>query len=324
MPPILRAPENLCLYENPLETAAFLKSLYSEAVVLRLDFTPTQNMTAAAALALFAHINNIQRSKGNNGCFDIYCKLSPVYTKFFIKTGLLTALKQGRNFNNNSRLFRFGCADNYLVQRREILKKFDEYEAEFIKQNPSSANELKDFFSQSRTAFNEVLINIKNHAYSYPEPSGNEHSPIGYNQYTAKAWWQMFWVTFDEQTKKPGLLNVLVYDLGVGITSSFVGHTEGGRRNNLNHQNDPAHIMDEAMKEGMSRFIGQGRGNGLPRILDMVKRFEGSGLFVYSGRGCSRIKKDGRFGTTTLPQSLPGTLIEWTLPIPHCKDDLHE
>ena len=55
------------------------------------------------------------------------------------------------------------------------------------------------------TKENEVLINIKNHAYSYPEPSGNEHSPIGYNQYTAKAWWQMFWVTFDEQTKKPGL-----------------------------------------------------------------------------------------------------------------------
>ena len=92
----IRAPSLLCLYVNAAETASFFRQLYTPADVLTIDFSDTENITAAAALALFAHVNMIQRSKENNGCFNFLCKKSPIYRKFFIKTGLLSALKAGK------------------------------------------------------------------------------------------------------------------------------------------------------------------------------------------------------------------------------------
>lgn len=301
----IRAPSLLCLYGNAAETASFFRQLYTSADVLTIDFSDTEKITAAAALALFANVNMIQRSKGNNGCFNFLCKKSPIYRKFFIKTGLLSALKAGNNFANDSRLFRFGCSDNYIGLRREILDKMTEKERKLIKKIPERAEMLQNFFSYSRTAFNEILLNVKNHAY--PTSPGSNGS---FNHYEYKAWWQMFWLV---QSSNGIFLNVLVYDLGVGIPSSLSRHTEG--YSNLfpvDRFKDESHFMDDALKEGVSRFRGVGRGNGLHKLVEIVSRFDGSAFFIYSGKGLIRGGKDD-ISASVATTSLNGTLVEWTL-----------
>lgn len=301
----IRAPSLLCLYGNAAETASFFRQLYMSADVLTIDFSDTEKITAAAALALFANVNMIQRSKKNNGCFNFLCKKSPIYRKFFIKTGLLSALKAGNNFANDSRLFRFGCSDNYIGLRREILDKMTEKERKLIKKIPERAEMLQNFFSYSRTAFNEILLNVKNHAY--PTSPGSNGSS---NHYAYKAWWQMFWFV---QSPNGIFLNVLVYDLGVGIPSSLSRHTEG--YSNLfpvDQFKDESHFMDDALKEGVSRFRGVGRGNGLHKLVEIVSRFDGSAFFIYSGKGLIRGGKDV-ISSSVAPTSLNGTLVEWTL-----------
>ena len=304
----IRAPSLLCLYVNAAETASFFRQLYTPADVLTIDFSDTENITAAAALALFAHVNMIQRSKENNGCFNFLCKKSPIYRKFFIKTGLLSALKAGNNFANDSRLFRFGCSDNYIGLRREILDKMTEKERRLIKIIPERAEMLQNFFSYSRTAFNEILLNVKNHAY--PTSPGSNDRNGSFNHYADKAWWQMFWLV---QSPNGIFLNVLVYDLGVGIPRSLSRHTEGySNLFSVDQIKDESHFMDDALKEGVSRFRGGGRGNGLHKLVEIVSRFDGSAFFIYSGKGLIRGGKDD-ISSSVATTSLNGTLVEWTL-----------
>lgn len=76
---VLKFPKRFCLYSNFDETAHILGLLDSPHQVLKLDFSETEEITAAAALALVANVNHIQSKRKNKGCFVFDCKHSPVY-----------------------------------------------------------------------------------------------------------------------------------------------------------------------------------------------------------------------------------------------------
>ena len=120
----------------------------------------------------------------------------------------------------------------------------------------------------------------------------------------------MFWLV---QSPDGIFLNVLVYDLGVGIPSSLSRHTEGySNLFSVDQIKDESYFMDDALKEGVSRFRGGGRGNGLHKLVEIVSHFDGSAFFIYSGKGLIRGGKDD-ISSSVATTSLNGTLVEWTL-----------
>lgn len=302
--PIIKAPTVLCLYTNADEVTLFFNKLYEKAPVLRLDFSATQEITAAAALALFAHVNNIQQGKKNMGCFVFDCKKSRVYKTHFIKTGFLNALKKGSCDTNY--LFRLGSFDSLTEVRNQTFSQLDEFKLQFERGQQLANTEIDDFFIHLRQAIKEALLNITNHAYFSDEPPDNE----GYDHYRDKMWWQMFWYAPD--TKK---IHFIIYDLGVGIVSSYVNHATKKRAASY-HSLPALEILQEALKPGMSRMIDDGRGMGWSFIAQSIDNLEASSLFLRTGISGCHFKNDKEPKWIQYQHGLSGTLVEWSFQLP--------
>lgn len=303
--PTIIMPKTLCLYQKDEQTLSYLNALYSKYPVIRLDFSYTEEITAAAALALVAHVNNIQRSKGNNGCFVFDCKKSPIYKPVFIQAKLLSALKAGSSLNTINTLFQFGGHENFAEQRRKIFTQLDEYEHNLSPKNKSAQQEMKQFFSYLRTSISEVLLNIRHHAYPATDVSTQSET---FSHFADKSWWCMFWHGSDNY------IHFLVYDLGIGIPSSYVNHSSQPR-NALYDEFEDANILQEAWQYGMSRFIGAGRGNGLGHVVTGIKSLDKSMLLIRSGYARGRMK-NGKFTASETRSIIQGTLIEWAFCLP--------
>ena len=289
---VLTFPQRLCLYRNFNQTASVLNLLDSPHQVLTLDFSQTEEITSAAALALVAHINHIQRKRNNKGCFVFDCKRSPVYKKLFLESKLLIALKSGRDLMKVDSFFHSGNRLNFAQQRKAIYRQLDEYESR-LKEQIGSRSEK--FFSYLRTSISEVLLNIREHAY--PVDVGGENP-----------WWYMFWHGDDNH------IHFLVYDLGVGIARSYVDHATKERGVFYRELQD-SHILQEAWQQGMSRRIGEGRGNGLANVVLGAEDWSESHLLILSG-AAKGLLSDGKFTARQSESIIQGNLIEWAFRLP--------
>jgi hypothetical protein len=289
---VLTFPKHLCLYSNFYETAKALNLLDSPHQVLKLDFSQTEEITAAAALALVAHVNHIQRERKNKGCFVFDCKRSPVYKKLFLESKLLGVLKAARDLTQADSFFHSGNRLNFAQRRKAIYRQLDEYESR-LKAKIGSRSEK--FFSYLRTSISEVLLNIREHAY--PDNAAGENP-----------WWYMFWHGDDNY------IHFLVYDLGVGIARSYVDHATKERVRFYKEMQD-SHILQEAWQQGMSRRIGEGRGNGLANVVLGAEDWPESHLLILSGTA-KGILSNGKFTARQSESIIQGTLIEWAFRLP--------
>lgn len=290
---VLKIPRLLCLYSNFDETAEVLSLLDSPYQVLTLDFSQTEEITAAAALALVSHVNHVQRSRKNNGCFVFDCKRSPAYRKLFIEGELLSVLKSGRHLAGGNRLFKAGNRWNFAQHRKAIYKQLDSYEGRL---KAEIGKQSERFFSYLRTSISEVLLNIREHAYP-DDANGSDQS-----------WWYMFWHGDDKH------IHFLVYDLGVGIARSYVDHATKERATLYNALQD-SHILQEAWQPGMSRRIGEGRGNGLANVVHGTEDWPESQLLILSGSAMGMLN-NGKFTARETAFIIKGTLIEWAFRLP--------
>lgn len=302
---VLKAPEILCLYSNPDETTLFLHGLYHKTTVLHVDFSQTKYITAAAALAIFAHVNNIQQGKNNAACFVFDCKKSIVYKNLFIKTGFLNALRMGSKYDTENRLFRFGAFVDIDRIRQETFLQLDEYKEKFRKQSNIESEKIEAFFIHLRQSIKEVLLNIGNHAYF-----DDSLEETGYDSYRDKMWWQMFW--YDAEKKQ---IHFIIYDLGVGIANSYTQYATE-ERSQIYQDRTHLEIIQEAIKPGMSRIINAGRGVGWSFITEPIDKLTGSNLFLRTGiSGCAFNSNDEQ-EWFSYRDDLTGTLVEWSFQLP--------
>ena len=294
---VLKFPKRFCLYRNFDETAHILGLLDSPHQVLKLDFSETEEITAAAALALVANVNHIQSKRKNKGCFVFDCKHSPIYKELFLESKLLIALRAIRAPSGNDGIFHIGNRLNFAQHRKAIYSQLDEYESR-LKEQIGIRSEK--FFSYLRTSISEVLLNIREHAY--PDDVGGENP-----------WWYMFGNGDD------GYIHFLVYDFGVGIACSYVDHATQDR--GIFYRNlEDAHILQEAWQHGMSRRIGDGRGNGLANVVTGAREWEDSNLLILSGKARG-ILLNGKFTAQQSRFITKGTLVEWAFRLPESIND---
>ncbi|WGE53761.1 hypothetical protein [Actinobacillus equuli] len=315
------APEIISLYqkEYAIPTLLFIQQLYQyEEDVVMIDFSHTRHITAAAELTVLAHINYIQLFKQNVGCFQFSCKRSPVYHSLFIREGYLQRLKYmaskfrlGISFEDGE-LVKIGKVAQFSHQRAINLQDLAEFEqdikAKVQKQNPlANLVPITAFFRSLKMGIGEVQLNIMHHAYE-EKRSTSEKSEMGFDVYIEKPWWQMFY--YSPQNRQ---LTFIICDLGLGITESYIKQATQERHQ---HYDGISDVFMEAISEGKSRFIGNGRGNGLSNVVKIAKETVGTSLAIFSGE-IAFFVKNGKASSFSLEGStITGTIVEWVFELP--------
>lgn len=320
--PHVIAPPILSLYNEreAIDTLLFIERLYNfDAAVVYVDFSKTKEITAAASLVILAHVHYIQKYKNNLGCFVFDCKKSPIYKSFFIQGKYLLSLKQGVSNNYQrlcelDKLYRIGHINHFALIRKNNLSNINDFLANLKSKiyahygNDFDVSELDDLFSGLRTAISEVLLNIKNHAYEDGSEIEQDNSS-DFDIYKEKLWWQMFWFS-----PKANQINFIIYDLGLGIERSYKEFST--LPDVINQNKTPTEIFKEALSEGRSRFIGDGRGYGLFNIVEFAKERKDVSLCIFSGES-AYLKRSTEENFHDLNGSkLPGTLVEWDFRLP--------
>lgn len=320
--PQVIAPPILSLYNEraAIDTLLFIEKLYDfDAAVVYVDFSKTKEITAAASLVILAHVHYIQKYKNNLGCFVFDCKKSPIYKSFFIKGKYLLSLKQGVSNNYErlrelDKLYRIGHINHFALIRKNNLSIINDFltnlKSKIYAQygNDFDVSELDDLFSGLRTAISEVLLNIKNHAYEDGSEIEQDNSS-DFDIYKEKLWWQMFW--FSPKTNQ---INFIIYDLGLGIERSYKEFAT--LPDVINQNKTPTEIFKEALSEGRSRFVGDGRGYGLFNIVEFAKERKDVSLGIFSGESTYLKRSSGESFHDLKGSKLTGTLVEWDFKLP--------
>ena len=291
----VKAPEVLCLYREEYhdETLAFLDEIdhlvFDRLVYVELDFSEVLNVTAAAALVLFAKITRCQ-SCLPVGVFrfpDRIISIIPPRSKEakakFVATGLWAAIKPGGQ------------------------KKLERLWADWgnpYKTGNDPSRQFEDVIGHLRQGFGvlpkrivgaiqESYLNIAHHAY---EPF--KQNP-GFNEFMVGRWWQ-----YASISKSTGKMVIVIYDMGAGIPAT-IRSIQGGVSDCVSIQ--------YAMKPGVTRFNVQGRGKGFSDIKRPIdSNASAEYLLVYSGKGEVAYKSGQILNEFTHAHSIGGTLLEWS------------
>ena len=170
------------------------------------------------------------------------------------------------------------------VELREQIKKFTQH-----------IDELKLY-----EALSEALMNVIHHAYS------------GGADYKTKLFWMS--ASYELDT---GKLSVVFYDQGRGIsrTVKSMGYYERFRDKlpaDFMKLSDANKLKALVMKPRSQSDI-QGRGNGIPKMIELARGDRGNSFTIISRNGCCITRlEDGHVAESSavsLPSSLRGTLI---------------
>ena len=114
------------------------------------------------------------------------------------------------------------------------------------------------------------------------------------------------------------LLTCAFFDRGVGIPATLPkthGERFSGLLESLGLPNNDASLIAAAMELGRTRTGFGYQGRGLTDVQKFVEHFENGMLRILS-RGGKYIYHEDETATSSLPSSIGGTLIEWTVRLP--------
>ena len=288
---VIKAPSVLCIYNEKyiVNTLNFISELYTSAMnervtSVKIDFTNTEQITAAAAVMLFAHINHLQTLKGNAGFFTFDTKNSLIHNAIFIRGQLLKTLMAGSRkklieLEDNLSLFQYGRVP---VEKRKVNRKLLEIIYRELSIKYKNATILRNFLSQLEDGIDEDA-----------------------------EWWQGLWYS-----QKNNQITFILYDLGIGIVESFSRNKTSS--NILFPETDPKiEILREALRPGSSRFSSIGRGFGSVDILK-VSSISPAATMIHSRD--VRYTKNNSEERYELSYDIKGTLLEWDLDLPDEED----
>ena len=290
----VKAPEVICLYREEYhdETLAFLDEfdtyVFNDLLYVELDFSEVREITAAAALVLFAKITRCQ-SCLPVGAFrfpDQVISIVPPKLKStkakFVATGLWAAIKPG----GQKKLERlWGDWNNPYKTGNDPSRQFEDV-----------IGHLKQGFGvlpkRIVGALQESYLNIAHHAYE-----AFKEDP-GFNEFMVGRWWQ-----YANISPITGKMAIIIYDMGAGIPAT-IRSIQGGVSD--------CSCIQYAMRPGVTRFNVQGRGKGFSDIKRPIdSNASAEYLLVYSGKGEVVYKSGQILKEYTHTHSMGGTLLEW-------------
>ncbi|MDR6128026.1 hypothetical protein [Sphingomonas sp. SORGH_AS_0438] len=271
-----------------------------------LDFSRTRKIQADAMLVLVAEIDRASRMGLNSQ--TIRCKLpnggdeeSKIVCQVFEQIELLHRIGQSPlppkhhddDYHETVRHWRYATGTRADETSGDVL---DEHEGRV---SPSLMQSVQ-------TGLSEALVNILHHAYKADRNDGCK----GYKE---RRWW-MF------THERNGMLDVLICDLGIGISRSLPLTWEKNFLKKLQTyfpaQSADAAAINIALLLGESSTGDIHRGKGLPQIWNATRSSSAGGVGILSGKAYVGFDSaSGRDINGSFKTSLLGTLINWTFPV---------
>ena len=298
---LILAPPRLNLYEMGASkrTRHFLaqirRHVFYKNQRIRIDFSETKLVTAAATLNLVAELYRVRALSETKRVISCVPPRHAVVRQVFDQVGLSDLLGiTGR------------------VKITHPLVTFWRYTTD----TSSDGEAIYDMLTQLGTklsderrrrlfvALSEALTNTVQHASLEPSVEGINVLP--------RRWW-MFAGVHDDR------LTVVVTDLGVGIPRSLPKRWQASLLQRLAKQfgleDNHADSIKLAMELGRSRTAQVHRGKGMGQLRDAIKSANVGHFAVYSSRGEFRYQPSEQEQTRNFKYGLHGTTVEWSMPI---------
>ncbi|WP_337228459.1 hypothetical protein [Proteus faecis] len=297
-------PSVICIYKVQYknETLKFFNKierlLYEENKRIQIDLSKVEKTTAMASVLFFAIINRAQITLNDSKIVQfIWPQKSKNFTghQNIIATGLSKALLAGSfkdldYLTRDRRLFQSSIIpDLQLMETRQLL-------LDMMQTNPLSEEQIYLLSA----AIGEAMINVKHHAYELDAKSSKEF--LG-----GSRWWQCSWYDVNKDA-----LHFIICDLGCGISRSYKNCNQLDKIDNENE------VVKEALSEGFSRFINQGRGNGSEDIKRPIEHscIKSDFLLIYTGNvkyTYYKEENEPEICCTNVKEFMPGTIVEWCM-----------
>lgn len=297
-------PEFLCLDKAYEETAIFLQavreSVLTTMVTIRLRFEDCKNIKPTAMLMLLSEVHRARLLRGQHALTGTYPKDHALLRRmcamgFFKLLGIRSPLETPKTFpleyipfqSSNKR------AKHTTREMREGLL------GENIKMQTLARRQLQRGVA-------EAMLNAITHAY----PEDAIKHPAVRNR-----WW--ICGHYHPPSKK---VWIMFCDLGVGIPRTLPRRYPLERiRGVLNMlpgmAPDDGEMVYAAMQLGRSSTEQLHRGKGLKDLLFFIDQAGAGDLQIFSNRGYYQYRGDGTEHKATLPASIGGTLIKWSVPL---------
>lgn len=273
--------------------------VYKENERLLIDLSMVEKVTAMAAVLFFAIVNRAQLTLKDSKVIQFIWPSKEHNIKGhqnIIRSGLSSALQAGTferlvKLTEQQRYFQSSVIpDQQLIQTRKLL----------IDKIEPPLNDVQ--LSLLSGAIGEAMINVKHHAYKFDMKNSEQH--LG-----GSRWWQCSW--YNEAKDE---LHFIICDLGCGINNSYT-HNLTPIEKELSREVDN---VKEALTEGFSRFIDEGRGNGSEDIKRPIENscIKSDLLFIYTGYVVYFYRKkdnEPKILCERVSQFIPGTIIEWCM-----------
>lgn len=293
---IIIAPPAICLYEatrfekTVLFFDSFEQEVFNNLNYVEIDLSGTTQITAAAALILFAKVTRCQ------------CWAPP---SIFSNPDQIITIKLPKDKLTRSKILDSGL---WAAIKPGGQRKLDRLWSDWTnpyKTGSDPAKEITDVIHQLQEQFDvlprqivaaiqETYLNIAHHAY---EEFKSGQTPL--HDFMIGRWWQ--YARRNPITKK---ISIVIYDMGSGIpktikTGRFFSETDSEE-------------IQRAMKSGVTRFKIQGRGMGFDNIKKPIEvNSFAEYLVVYSGRGQVTYRRGQVIDKVNHAYNVGGTLIEW-------------
>lgn len=293
----ISAPRVICFYKQNTvsESLTFIAQLYESVkqgnFPIVVDFSQTREITAAASVALFAHINRMQLFYRIPNLFIFHCVASPIFQTFFVPYYL-----EPLRADTESKLKKLEKMVHIYQSGTEPHLKLANLKDYFssLRRQYSGNSKVKEMLGLLETALYEALLNVNHHAY------------LGINTAQPARWWQRLHIDVESNH-----CSFIVCDLGIGLVESYLQH---GITNNLSIFHSRTDILRDILKPGVSRWNSIDRGNGFSEILKPTQQLNNVGMWIFSND--LHFEYFPKFNINIceeMPYTIPGTLIEWVV-----------
>lgn len=257
-----------------------------EAVI---DFSNTEQLTAAAAVYLYSEIDGIHKKHGKGTTRINFVDIAPHLKIVLRESGLIKLVQGDQEPTGNMLPIISGKDDDHIQEIVDYLIGKAVVDRQLASVSVEQAEQLFG------GAISEAMLNVKYHAY----PNLDEN-----------LWW-LTCAVFDEQ------LWIAFCDRGVGIPKTLPRQHWFEELRKISFLNDDAKMIRAAMQyTRTSKKERRGRGLGSKDIQELVLHHRRGHLTIISGFGHYRLSGEhGKEKTKKLSIDVNGTIIQWAIPI---------